>query len=567
MNENGLPWPAAVRPASRPGASAAGRGRGVRAPFLLTLALLAGISAKPEAQPLAQDHDSMRELTMGRLHLFNLQPSRGNFVYGAARDKNGITEREFTLSAGRGRFAYYDATGTKPLLTGAMTEFHAKGWRRPYVDAEHGPELVFERTDDLSFILRPETVESIDALAGGRLDIKQPKIWVGNSDRVSTTDRGGTGRLHFEAAGLTWNHATFNLPAPLGQVSATLRNSDAHAGAAFEFSLDKGELRLVRGRFRGKLELPSVPRDFEIGVYSGHLQDLAGRTLTATVRDREIDVDFEGLAAHGSVVADLGVPIVASGAFELPALGGTGTLATGAVALERLRVGGLRFTPAGRFSGHTADLGQELEELLAKHRLDSPASGQLRAIATTRTGLAALTAPNFLVHLPKREILELLGATLSDIHAPVAPRVDFNKQEISVELNLARAVHFGQRTMDLQAVLHVAPSVDGQTLVLQPSVSLLALPRLKLEESFEPGSFLGALRDGVKLAAEGFASSAIKVPLDLRVSKRLDPAGLPSGPNFAVTANPIDLRVSITNVVVLIDDAGLHVLGTVEETV
>jgi hypothetical protein len=534
--------------------------------LLLTLGLLAGLSARHEAQPLANDEDSWSELTMGRLHLFNLQPATDNVVFGAGRDKNGIIERQFTLAATRGKFVYFDATGTKPLLAGTLSALTVKGWRTPRVDAEHGPELVFEKTDDFHFILHPDHVESIDALAGGKLEIQQKRLWVGNSGKVVTTDKSGTGKLHFDAAGLSWQNAKFTLPPPIGQVSTRLTNSDPRAGAAFEFSFDTGELRLVRGRFRGRLALPAVPQDFTLGAYSGHLRDLAGRTVTATVRDREIDVQLEGLASRGSVVADLGVPIVASGAFTLGELAGSGTLGPDAVPIANFKLAGLRFTPAISASGRTADLGQEVEALLAKVHLDSPASGQLRAITTTRTGLAALTAPNFLVHLPKGQILELLGAQLGAFRSQ-APRVEFGKQEIRVELNLARAVHLGRQGMDLRAVLHVAPAVDGKVLVLQPAVSLLALPQLKLDESVELGGLLAALAEGVHGATVGFATSAVRVPLNLAVSHRLEAAGLPAGPNFAITANAVNLRVSVTGFVVLIDDAGLHVLGTLEETV
>jgi len=523
----------------------------------LTSAVLAvavtGLAGGADAAP------GRESFVMGRFSFTNLQPVQGNYRVLSYKEEDGLAVERFLLTAAKGRFVYYSAGPERqPLIEGRITNLQVHGLKRNRVLESVEPFCELEGLkDDMTFVLRPETGSLVvTPLLGGAVTIQPQRVWVGNAGAVSITPTSASGSIYFDAADVGWSGIQVHLPDSLGSLTIDARTDDPAKGARFLLDFASGSLGLQSGSFSWR-----SGRRWESST------SLVAQSARLDVGSESVafDIRHASLPAAGLVLGkDLAAPVVTPGTFAMAALEGRA---------DRVQGGGsilaMTTTAVSLASSVVGSSAVEIEALplvqaaIGRGSIGSAEAGRQAAIMESAAALASLDRIDFALHVPVGRLRSAFGDAVSRAGNGIAGDLGFGEQQIRIGLRFDLSLA-GMSVPVALAVL-VAPSLDGQTIVLHPSIQVAVPGPFKAAGPMDLTDLLAGLRAGVSDAIARAKQVEVRLPMDLSVVKRLDPTTIAgSSPNLTIGGTAVEAKVAIPRAVLLIDDAGLHVAGKLE---
>lgn len=510
--------------------------------------------------------DELSDLDLGRFKLTQLSP--GQIVYdGRTKIINRIRHRHFTVTADSARFEFRNEAGDATVLGGKAYKVRIAGYIS-FKNSDEVSSLIIERADDFTLILHP-TEYQLPPYYGGRVQLTQQIVWVGNSTPVDLLANKGT--IYFRAAGVRLIGAHLQFAFPPGPVTVSLASDRPKDGVRFEFQFQTGQLEMVAGSFGSEAkEFTNVAAEsFTTARSATHLYNFTFGRLQATVAKAQLGLEIDAIRTDLAAVTlpASEVPALLAGTIAVDKLTARAPFSVDSADVQTADLNRVRFsswkdleTPTNLY--RPPEVLADLERIL---QLPSPEEQQIAAIKGSHVALYEMPQPSLVLHLPRIQIEQATDVLLDSLgidHAKT--HLEFGKQELLVPLRYEPTTATPATTPRFAAVLHLAPSVEGVTIVLRPSLAVVGLTDFDLSG----GDFWDVVKSLGKAANDKIdeikrRAVAISIPFDPHITQPIDLSGMSKDGVVKITASPVQLQATASGVV-LIEEDGIHILGALE---
>lgn len=533
---------------------------------LLCLTLLCGASStitQAATDTDAQAPSPETELTRGPLSFTDLTGAQNEEL--GTRDINGIIWHEFKKTATGGNFKYH-ARGL--VLSGTISSFSLHGLRT-LLTGNNIPALLVPPSG-LTFTLKTDKVAHA-LVFGGKVRIPPgTSTTISNSREIHIT--GGSqlnqgGVLVFRVPTCDWSNAHFDFEQlPVG-ITANLRSTSA---TSFVLPLDTGSIAVSNGNFQAILpSLTSRSFEFSNQFSAAQVSNLKLNQLSVVV-GRKTTLSASKLQIAGELVAigdsETRAPILISGSLSLRTVTGTAEYSQEAATIHKLMLRGIRLKPP-------RDRGDSLHPTPVESRfVEQLHAASLTAVQkqSISASLGVLTAAgpvfDFTMNIPPAYVSKQIQDNSTQFGLKLGEPY-FGRQEL---LALAEPLSQSPQAPRLQYVVRIVPQTSEKTLILRFGVATGQLSNLNIPKAIALSDLEAQVQAELKSAEANVAAAASQVNIDLPVqfTKQLNlnahQTDQATGCSVQVTSTPATVNTKIVNSVLLLDEAGLHLLGRLE---
>jgi hypothetical protein len=533
-----------------------------------------------------EDLHGNRTISVGKLVLTNITDAEIHCKESSKQTVGDTKVESFTLTIANPT-AHADVAGnqpalmllTKALTPGAQVKETMAGFGGPLLRLNLEATLIGRSgnvvgltipADGLSFIVLPRVFKSTP-LNGGKFRVPQTEfLSVTNTSDLVLRKKQSAGDLAFDASKATWSKPEFRLPGISSPVTAALNASGA---ASFRYSLANSRVTLEKGNFAASgVPLGRTTKVSRPDLVDLLLTDALIARLSASVDMTSTQLRLEGFRAPADAMfwaRARPTPAIGNGVLQIGVARASVSRSPLPSDTTKPEVAGFALVPNGPedCAARTVELTAFEQEALRGRALFSPAIQRSKALEEARKALASMGSPEFVIHLPKADVIELIKRRQAAPTIPIRARdFTFAEQELRQCLSLDElAVGLGS-AFPVRVVMHYALATSGNELIVRPAVQLLRLPSVRHDQPILLETLLDQIQSAVEQAMGSFDPNdpEFHERLPLEMSYRLA-FNDPQHPELTVQTNGRTFVVSAVKTAVLVDTWGAHLMGTVEQ--
>jgi hypothetical protein len=508
------------------------------------------ISLLESSGELAVGHFAIQALPQGAITVVDLGT------------RNGIINFRIRVKADAGQFVFSSASGIK--LGGPLSSISLEA--STTLSQGGNPPFLCVPVGKLQLAFRPTDYQVAPLFGSSRIRLSDADVQATNRKRILIDTRNRDGELAFSVKDAAIDGLQFVIPSSTGTVTADITGD----GTAV-LSIPRSELEIEDGLFSGSIRrqqdlqlcFPSDECRYSLARFTIGKTELklvkssaevrflgvrANSTLALQSKTYHVSEFFSGQASAASIKAQAGRSLTPG-------------------ALSGVILSGVVLTPKPDTVARPYELSPE--ELSLGNRIDfiSPEAQRAKSIETSAAVLEGITSPNFLIQISGTDVVQQYKSALKRLNLPEIIHVQFGKQEMilwgSIKLPSDAPSSSGSIV-----VLTISPSIAQQQVLLRPSVSFIRFQSLQFRSTYTAIQLVSMLQTRVDELAKrsGGWLPEVPIPLDLNLIRSVDAASLmPTGVPYitSVTANPVQVKLSVQRAALLIDDDGIHLLGEI----
>jgi hypothetical protein len=406
--------------------------------------------------------------------------------------------------------------------------------------------------------IRPD-VTRIRPIHRGAFTLSAETLQIANTLPLKLGPSNNTGAIAFASAS-TWKGAVFRFPYIEGVSTLSFRSSGP---TTFSYALSSSSAYVTRSTYE-----TSLARE------SGRLT-VAGTSISASNITADLSVTINGertsfnvnaLSAETDSLfwpASVRIPALAKGRIRIKHLLGNASTNSEAASFPEMRASGVRFTPAPtpNCTAALATLNPIQSSAFKRRGLFSPLEQRQQSIDDSMAALKALGPPNYVVYVPRDEVLAQVKNRLYDFDMS-DKQYALGDQEIVACLTLSKTAEI---IFPVKVLLHLSASLEGEDLVIRPSVEMFRLPVVAVDAPMPIATLVSFIETALQKALGKFdaAHPEIRHTLPLHFATEVSFGSTATG--YQLAATPKNLAVASRSSVVLIQPSGLTIIGAMEK--